>query len=243
MEGGFFKSILKMFSELDVDQRIMLCGTSLEVNPTLICQPLLACAVLPVLRSSPALHLLITLSRCLRQYKSLIHLSSMPPKVEFVVYTGDTTLAKKDAAHRKTVRSFVTAQHYRRKRMAAVHKHELQKKSTNRESSCGPPVQTVTRDALSNREPIEVRLPSSKSRFDTTIIEAGSSTATTNPLAGLSGLAIALEQRSNAPDTHIARLPIASPSPYSHLGQGFSNPFLATSRDFPERMEKHLFYC
>jgi len=49
----------------------------------------------------------------------------MPPKVEFVVYTGDTTIAKKDSAHRKAIRSFVTAQHYREKRRIATREHEV----------------------------------------------------------------------------------------------------------------------
>jgi hypothetical protein len=159
----------------------------------------------------------------------------MPPKLEFVVYTGDATIAKKDPAHRKAVRSFVTAQHYREKRIDDVRKFEAERGVRGDGLVRGSSMQNPT-------ESREVQLSSSKRQDDLPIVEPGSS-ITTSAARNTAGLEIDDAQINRVSDTHTAGSAAASPTPYSYLGQGRGNPFAASSRRFSDRMAKHLYYC
>ena len=172
----------------------------------------------------------------------------MPPKVEFVVYTGDTTIARKDKAHRKTIRSFVTAQHYREKRRIDTRKYEEQRRPSHHESLGEPHRRNPTPEIQPITEYGDILVPSSKGEYEATIINVGSLSATANASGETALSAVDYTQAKSgtlnrASDDQAIRLTAASPSPYSYLGQGIGNPFITRSREIPDRMEKHIFYC
>jgi hypothetical protein len=166
----------------------------------------------------------------------------MPPKLEFVVYTGDATIAKKDPAHRKAVRSFVTAQHYREKRRSDVRKFEGEQVVRGDGMVWGSSMGNPTQENESSTQSREVQLSSSRRQDDLPIVEPGSS-ITTSAARNTAGLEIDDAQINRVSDTHTAGSAAASPTPYSYLGQGRGNPFAASSRRFSDRMAKHLYYC
>jgi hypothetical protein len=183
-----------------------------------------------------------------RAHRDLVHSSPMPPKVEFVVYTGDTTVAKKDKAHRKAIRSFVTAQHYREKRRIDTRTYQEQRRPSHHESLGEPHRRNPTPEIQPVTEFGDILLPNSKGEYEATIIDVGSLNATANASGETALSAIDYTHAKSgtlnrASDDRAIRLAAAWPSPYSCLGQGIGNPFITRSRKITDRMEKHLFYC
>ncbi|KAN0121721.1 hypothetical protein V8E51_000047 [Hyaloscypha variabilis] len=164
----------------------------------------------------------------------------MPPKLEFVVYTGDATIAKKDPAHRKAVRSLVTAQHYREKRRSDVRRFEGERGVRGAGLVWGSSMEDPTWENDSR----EVQLSSSRRQDDLPIVEPGSAIITRSAASNTAGSGSAIDdaQINRVSDTHTAGSAIASPTPYSYLGQGRGNPFAVSPRRFSDRMAKHLYY-